>query len=209
MMFWWWVISDLINYVVDLIKNFFCASWDMTLQFSRTDLIDVNMRIASTFNWTFAVASVWRTAFTFTIVSSWMIFLCIILVFFITIEVNFLDLDWVDLPATIVAIVLDYGGVERCFDSNWRLGSSEKRFSERTDYFRHQNFFIFGIVSFLVRILMWLHSCLLVKNSRHLAQTRLSSKTLSWLLESLVELLILIIIFCVEWFSIFNIDIFV
>ena len=187
-MFWRRILNDFIDDVFDLVEHFSSTLRYMALKFAWTNFI-FNL----TFNWTFTNASIWRTAVTFTVIPSWMVFLCIILISIFPIEVNFLHLDWVNLPSTIVAITLDNCCVQRFFESNWWLCSSEKRFSEWADYFCHQNFFVFGILALMLWVIMGVNGCDLMFNGGCLAEACFSSVAFSWLLEGLVELLILFV----------------
>jgi len=75
----------------------------MLLKFSGTDYV----LLIAAFDWTFTDATVWRTTFAFAVVSTWIVMLCIVLVGFITVEVDFLHLDWINLPSAIIEIILD------------------------------------------------------------------------------------------------------
>ena len=184
-MLWRRIFNDFIDDVVDLLEHFSGTLRYMALKFAWTDFIFNLM----TFNWTFTNAFIWRTAVTFTVIPSWMVFLCIILISIFPIEVNFLHLDWVNLPSTIVAITLDNCCVQRFFESNRWLCSSEKRFSEWADYFSHQNFpFVFGILALMMWVIVGVKSCDLMFNDGCLAEAGFSAVAFSWLLEGLVEL---------------------
>jgi len=102
-----WIIDDFLNDVVDLIQNFSSAHWYMALEFSGTDLVDDTM----SFDWAFTNATVWRTAFTFTVIPTWIVELSIIFFGIFPIKINFLHLDWVNLPSAIkiTIIMLDNG----------------------------------------------------------------------------------------------------
>lgn len=137
----------------------------MFLKFSGTDYV----LLLTAFHWTFTDATVWRTAFTFAVVSTWIIEFCIVLVNFFTIEVDFLHLDWVNLPSVIIGIILDNCLIQRFFNSNAWLCSWEKRLSKWTNNFLHQNFFLVGFNALMVRIITRIDTSDLVWNDGHLA----------------------------------------